>query len=222
HRQHRPLTGLPCWPLGAHTTRSVRPFPPAPVLRSSSASLSMRLKRNSWSLFCFLVVQNSRSPGMRIGIWNTQRVEMIWRSRSSGATKFCITHLVATSTRPAFPAITVRPINNDLMVSQSSAAHLPEEIRREVIKMKTITGRRNVLGSIALTVATGTIALTSAAKPATAATKFALTPVGATHLDALMKRLADAPRRRDFKTVPMILDHPEQWDHEALTEVLSY
>ena len=37
-----------------------------------------------------------------------------------------------------------------------------------------------------------------------------------------MKRLARAPRRRDFKTVPMILNNPEQWDHEALTEVLSY
>src|SRR5260370_31020777 len=37
-----------------------------------------------------------------------------------------------------------------------------------------------------------------------------------------MKRLARAPRRRDFKTVPMILNHPEQWDHEALTEVRSY
>ena len=49
-----------------------------------------------------------------------------------------------------------------------------------------------------------------------------MTPPGATHLDAMKKRLAQAPRRRDFKTVPMILDHAEQWDHEALTEVLSY
>jgi hypothetical protein len=49
-----------------------------------------------------------------------------------------------------------------------------------------------------------------------------LTPLGATRLDALKKRLAQAPRRRDFKTVPMILDHQGQWDHEALTEVLAY
>ena len=49
-----------------------------------------------------------------------------------------------------------------------------------------------------------------------------MTPPGATHLDALKKRLAQAPRRRDFKTVPMILNNREQWDHEALTEVLSY
>jgi hypothetical protein len=47
-------------------------------------------------------------------------------------------------------------------------------------------------------------------------------PPGATHLDALKKRLAQAPRRRDFKTVPMILNKPAQWDHEALTEVLAY
>src|SRR5260370_23015147 len=59
-------------------------------------------------------------------------------------------------------------------------------------------------------------------KPAPAAVEPTLTPPGATHLEALKKRLAQAPRRRDFKTVPMILDHREQWDDEALTEVLSY
>jgi hypothetical protein len=37
-----------------------------------------------------------------------------------------------------------------------------------------------------------------------------------------MNRLARAPRRRNFNTVPMILNDPEQWDHEALTEVLAY
>ena len=88
--------------------------------------------------------------------------------------------------------------------------------------MTIITGRRSVLRTVALTVTAGAIGLASAAKPAAAGAKSALTPAGAAHLDALMKRLAQAPRRRDFKTVPMILDHPEQWDHEALTEVLSY
>jgi len=88
--------------------------------------------------------------------------------------------------------------------------------------MKIITGRRGVLRTFALTMATGAIGLASAgAKPATAAVESALTPPGATHLDALKKRLAQAPRRRDFKTAPMILNNPEQWDHEALTEVLS-
>jgi hypothetical protein len=89
--------------------------------------------------------------------------------------------------------------------------------------MTMITGRRGVLRTFALTAATGAIGLASAAtRPAAAAVESALTPPGATHLDALKKRLALAPRRRDFKTVPMILDHREQWDHEALTEVLSY
>jgi hypothetical protein len=89
--------------------------------------------------------------------------------------------------------------------------------------MKMIAGRRNVLRTFALTTAAGAIGLASAvAKPAAAAVGSALTPSGATHLDALKTRLAQAPRRRDFKTVPMILNNPEQWDHEALTEVLSY
>jgi hypothetical protein len=76
--------------------------------------------------------------------------------------------------------------------------------------MKIITGRRDVLGTFALTMATGAIGLASAgAKPAAAAVESALTPPGATHLDALKKRLAQAPRRRDFKTVPMILDNTD-------------
>ena len=89
--------------------------------------------------------------------------------------------------------------------------------------MNFIAGRRGILRTFALAAATGTIGLASAAaNPTAAAVESALTPPGATHLDALQKRLAQAPRRRDFKTVPMILNHPEQWDHEALTEVLAY
>jgi hypothetical protein len=86
-----------------------------------------------------------------------------------------------------------------------------------------VTGRRGILRTFALTAAASAIGLVSAAaRPAAAAVEAALTPPGATHLEAMKKRLAQAPRRRDFKTVPMILDHEEQWDHEALTEVLSY
>ena len=89
--------------------------------------------------------------------------------------------------------------------------------------MTVIAGRRGVLRTLALTAAASAIGVASArAESATAAVESALTPPGATHLDALKKRLAQAPRRRDFKTVPMILNHREQWDHEALTEVLSY
>src|ERR1700738_2150116 len=89
--------------------------------------------------------------------------------------------------------------------------------------MRLITGRRGVLRTFALTMATSAIGLAWAGnRPAAAAVEPALTPPGATHLEALKKRLVLAPRRRDFQTVPMILNNPEQWDHEALTEVLSY
>jgi intracellular sulfur oxidation DsrE/DsrF family protein len=107
------------------------------------------------------------------------------------------------------------------MVLNDPAGYLPEDNKQEMTAMKIVTGRRRVLRTLALTMATGAIGLASAgAKPA--AVESALTPPGATHLDALKKRLAQAPRRRDFKTVPMILNNPEQWDHAALTEVLSY
>lgn len=45
---------------------------------------------------------------------------------------------------------------------------------------------------------------------------------GAKNLQALTQRLATLPRRRDFKTVPMILNSPDQWDSAALNEVLHY
>src|SRR5271166_4674576 len=41
-------------------------------------------------------------------------------------------------------------------------------------------------------------------------------------LDALTQHLATLPRRRDFKSVPMILNQPDQWDAEALDAVLHY
>src|SRR6266436_3600064 len=111
-------------------------------------------------------------------------------------------------------------LSKDLLVSKVPAAYL---LKQEITAMKIITGRRGVLRTFAFTMATGAIGLASAAaKPAAAAVESALMPPGATHLDALKKRLAQAPRRRDFKTVPMILDHQEQWDYEALTEVFSY
>jgi hypothetical protein len=89
--------------------------------------------------------------------------------------------------------------------------------------MKLITARRGVLRTFALTMATSAIGVASAAaKPGAAALGSALIAPGAVHLEALKERLAQAPRRRDFKAVPMILDHPEQWDHEALNEVLAY
>jgi len=63
------------------------------------------------------------------------------------------------------------------------------------------------------------IIATSAASGAEAA---GLVAGGAKKLDALIAHLAKAPRRRDFKTVPMILDSRDQWDAEALDAVIHY
>ncbi|WP_297494292.1 transcriptional initiation protein Tat [Acidocella sp.] len=50
----------------------------------------------------------------------------------------------------------------------------------------------------------------------------AMEPQGATTLDALTATLAKASRRRDFKTVPMILTNADQWDSDALNAVIGY
>jgi hypothetical protein len=109
------------------------------------------------------------------------------------------------------------------MVVNDRAAYLPVGYRQEIAAVDVITGRRGVLKTFALTAVASAIGLAKAgAESGTAAVESALTPPGATHLDALKKRLAQAPRRRDFKTVPMILNHQDEWDYQALTEVFSY
>jgi intracellular sulfur oxidation DsrE/DsrF family protein len=60
-----------------------------------------------------------------------------------------------------------------------------------------------------------------AAAPSYATTE-RIIPPGARELSDLMGRLRRAPRRRDFKTVPMILEHPDLWDDEALREIIAY
>jgi hypothetical protein len=91
------------------------------------------------------------------------------------------------------------------------------------VTVNVLTERRRVLQTITLTALSGAISLASArAESVTTAVESALIPPDARYLDTLKKRLALAPRRRDFKTVPMILDRQDEWDHEALTEVLSY
>lgn len=47
-------------------------------------------------------------------------------------------------------------------------------------------------------------------------------PEGAATLKALHAKLAAAPRRRDFKTVPMTLEDETMWDHEGLAELMAY
>jgi hypothetical protein len=114
-------------------------------------------------------------------------------------------------------------LNRNLMVSNISTAYLHDENNQAIATMNFITARRGVLRTLALTAATGAISFASArAELAAAAAESTLIPPGASNLDALKRRLVQAPRRRDFKTVPMILTRQEEWDHEALTEVLSY
>lgn len=79
--------------------------------------------------------------------------------------------------------------------------------------------RRNALvgfGSLAI----GAAAL--ATGPSRAATTERIIPPGARELSELTDRLRRAPRRRDFKTVPMILQHPDFWDDDALKEITVY
>ena len=47
-------------------------------------------------------------------------------------------------------------------------------------------------------------------------------PQGAATLKALHARLGAAPRRRDFRTVPMILENSDDWDQKALAELIAY
>jgi hypothetical protein len=77
--------------------------------------------------------------------------------------------------------------------------------------MTIITGRRAALQSFGLGLVAGAVGLATAGfGVAQAAVPPALTPTGAGQLNALMERLAKAPRRRDFKTVPMILTDPKR------------
>jgi hypothetical protein len=57
---------------------------------------------------------------------------------------------------------------------------------------------------------------------ANAATDAALEPRGASNLHDLLQTLGGIPRRRDFKTRPMIPDNPDVWDAAALNAVLAY
>lgn len=89
--------------------------------------------------------------------------------------------------------------------------------------MAVDTTRRQVLAALAASAAAAGLA---GAAPAAAAGSSApeadLLPEGATLLRELTAALAKAPRRRDFKTVPMILTRPQDWDSEALDLLLAY
>src|SRR5215470_1711494 len=90
---------------------------------------------------------------------------------------------------------------------------------REESHMKFETDRRGALmglgAGLVLSGLTQTGTVNAASGPS-------LEPVGATSLRQLTQTLAALPRRRDFKTRPMIPDSPEVWDAAALNAVLSY
>jgi hypothetical protein len=88
--------------------------------------------------------------------------------------------------------------------------------------MKTAPGRRSVLMTIGLGMVTGATGFAALPDGAASAAEPSLLPPAAKSLEELTARLKRAPRRRDFKTVPMILNDPDQWDHAALSEVIAY
>jgi hypothetical protein len=81
--------------------------------------------------------------------------------------------------------------------------------------MKSEDGRRVALMTMGLGIVAGAASFANAAKPT-------LLPLAAKSLAALCARLGQAPRRRDFKTVPMILNDPGQWDDAAPSELIAY
>ncbi|MGC1304597.1 MAG: hypothetical protein WA840_19685 [Caulobacteraceae bacterium] len=88
--------------------------------------------------------------------------------------------------------------------------------------MEDMPSRRSTLKGLGFAAAAFTAVSTATAMAESAPAGESLLPPGAVALKALTERLARAPRRRDFRTVPMILDDPMLWDHEAIAELLAY
>ncbi|AJY04094.1 transcriptional initiation protein Tat [Burkholderia vietnamiensis] len=88
--------------------------------------------------------------------------------------------------------------------------------------MSETTTRRATLKTIGVTAGAALLGGISHPRAARPAELSASLPEGASTLRHLTQHLADAPRRRSFKTVPMILERPQQWDDEALAEVIAY
>lgn len=83
------------------------------------------------------------------------------------------------------------------------------------------TGRRTALrlmgqATTLLAAAGGGAGLAVAAQPSQAPT------LTTGELSQLAVRLAAAPRRRSFQTVPFMLTSPDSWDQEAANDVLAY
>jgi hypothetical protein len=81
------------------------------------------------------------------------------------------------------------------------------------------TGRREALIGFGLGIVASGLARSGSADSASEAT---FEPANAKPLRELSRVLAGIPRRRDFQSVPMILDNPDLWDQAALATVLGY
>jgi hypothetical protein len=81
--------------------------------------------------------------------------------------------------------------------------------------------RRQALASMAI-LSVASTAGAAASPSATPSPRVDLLPDGAKTLRELSDRLARTPRRRDFKTVPMILTSTDEWDSDALSQVIAY
>lgn len=79
--------------------------------------------------------------------------------------------------------------------------------------------RRHALLGLMAATAGATIATTSTALAARSSSSHA---DGTGNLAVLTSQLARSPRRRDFRTVPMVLDDPHMWDAQALDLVIAY
>ena len=66
------------------------------------------------------------------------------------------------------------------------------------------------------------LVLSGLTQTANAAVGPSLEPDAATSLKQLTQTLAAMPRRRDFRTRPMIPDNADLWDAAALNAVLAY
>jgi hypothetical protein len=85
--------------------------------------------------------------------------------------------------------------------------------------MRFDTDRRDaLLGLGSGLILSGMVASTAA----NAAPEPTLEPAAAKGLHDLSHALAGMPRRRDFQSVPMILDNPDYWDQAPLAAVLAY
>jgi hypothetical protein len=84
------------------------------------------------------------------------------------------------------------------------------------------SGRRVTLMTMGLGMAASVVGLVAMQGGSANTLEASLLPSGAKSLEDLTTRLSRAPRSRDFKTVPMILNDPDQWDHAALSEVVAY